>query len=132
MSEVPYDPSDRRHVKIAQKAAKQSERARTDYTKHIMASENGRAWMLDLLTTSHIFACSHSGNALQTAFNEGERNVGLQILNLIMQACPDHYVTMMQERNARESANDARRANVPDTDDDEPAADLVEPADIEG
>jgi hypothetical protein len=42
------------------------------------------------------------------AFMEGQREVGILLLTDIMAACPESYVLMMEERNARQSAIDAR------------------------
>jgi hypothetical protein len=66
--------------------------------------------MLDLLERTHCFGSSFGTNALAMAFAEGERNVGLQLLNDIMSVAPDQYVLMMREKNGREHA-DARTLN---------------------
>jgi hypothetical protein len=66
----------------------------------IMAHAGSRAWMYDLLFQCHLFASSFTGEALSSAFKEGERNIGLILLNGIMQACPEAYVQMMGEQNA--------------------------------
>jgi hypothetical protein len=42
------------------------------------------------------------------AFMEGQREVGIMLLSDIMSACPNQYILMMEERNARQSAIDAR------------------------
>ena len=65
--------------------------------------------MLTKLEACHIFATTFAPNANQTAFIEGARNIGLMLLNDIMKHCPDAYVLMMRERNARDSTSDARR-----------------------
>jgi hypothetical protein len=99
-----YDASDRKDVRRAQKDAKFFEAQRLTVIGQIMDSVAGRTWMLDLLEKSHIFAPSFTGDALRSAFAEGERYVGLTILNDLMVACPDKYMLMMQERNARDAA----------------------------
>ena len=127
MSEV-YNAANRAHIKAAAKAARLVERQRQEIISGIMSVASGRAWVLDLLEVCHIFSTSFQSNALQTAFAEGERNIGLRLLNDVMSACPDQYVEMMRERNARDSTADARRraapadsestADEPDADDD--------------
>jgi hypothetical protein len=112
-----YDASDRKHVRLAERAARIDDRQKQEFVREIMATAVGRAWVLDLLVRAHVFASSHTGNALQTAFNEGERNIGLLLLISIMTACPDQYVVMMRESDARSSTADARRErNRPNAD----------------
>jgi len=104
-----YDASDRRDVKRLEKAARLAERQRHEVIQGIMSIAPGREWMLERLESCHVFASSYSGNALSMAFSEGERNVGLQLLNDIMSACPGRYVEMMQERNERDAARDSAK-----------------------
>ena len=89
-----------------EKQARVDERARLEVTKGLMASVGGRQWIYERLAECHVFASSFSLNAYEAAFKEGERNVGLQLLNDVMQADPDGYVQMMREANARRSASD--------------------------
>jgi hypothetical protein len=81
-----------------------------------MSGVAGRAWLHSLLEACHVFATSHTANALNTAFAEGERNIGLLILNDVMAACPDQYVVMMKEANARRTASDNTRKPAAATD----------------
>lgn len=113
-----YNASDRRHVKLAAKDAKASELVDKDVVVSIMGTTSGRKWMCDRLTESHIFATSFTLNALGTAFAEGERSQGLRLLNQIMLFCPEQYVQMMREENARSSASAERRrkSSEPDAD----------------
>src|SRR6266702_1556336 len=106
-----YDASNRKDVRKAEKAARQQERTRQDIIKGIMSVAGGRSWMLDILESCHVFASSFSIDSSRMAFSEGERNVGLQLLNDIMAACPDQYVVMMRERNERNLAAERTRAD---------------------
>lgn len=87
--------------------------------------------MCEVLEACHIFASSHTGNALNTAFAEGERNIGLRLLNGIMAAAPDQYVQMMRERNERDATAESRRRQAtgpnPDRGDRNSAADYPDP-----
>ena len=107
-----YDPTDRKHIKEAEKAARLAERERQDVVRALLQHPSGRAWYLSILERCHMFAASFSKNALEMAFAEGERNVGLQLLNDIMIACPERYVEMMRERNERDLTDIARRNNA--------------------
>lgn len=112
-----FNAAERKHVRLAEKEAKQTERQRREIVTGIMSLPAGRAWMLERLEQAHIFSSSFNGNALHMAFAEGERNVGLQLLNDIMFACPDYYITMMRERNERDAIRDTAHRNVKPGDD---------------
>lgn len=99
-----YNAAERADVKAAEKAAKLFDQQKRDMTNSIMSTTPGRAWMLDRLERCHVFSISYTNNANATAFAEGERNIGLQDLNDIMATCPDMYVLMLQERNARDAS----------------------------
>jgi len=99
-----YDPTNRKHVKAAERSAKQAADEARQIVVTIMGLTQGRRWMHDRLKAASIFATTFNGNALQTAYNEGRRSVGLEILAEIMSSCPDQYVQMMREENARSSA----------------------------
>jgi hypothetical protein len=92
-----------------------------------MSTIPGRAWVWGLLEACHVFATSHTANALNTAFAEGERNIGLRILNDVMAACPDQYVVMTREANGRRTASDTNRK--PATSADSDAEPTAEPSD---
>lgn len=64
---------------------------------HLMGSPHGRAWMWRKLTVAHIFTTDFTGEALSSAFRQGERNIGLQLHAEVMGACPDHYLLMIKE-----------------------------------
>jgi hypothetical protein len=104
-----YNASNRRHVMLAEKEAKGSELIDKEVVLSLMTTTNGRKWMHDRLSEAHIFASSFQLNALGTAFAEGERSQGLRLLNQIMLFCPDQYVLMMREENARASTSSERR-----------------------
>jgi hypothetical protein len=105
-----YDSSNPKHIRIAQKSAKATDDARRGFVSHIMERADGRAYLHDLLVTCHIFAQPFSPEPTVTAFACGELNVGQRILADIMAYCPDTYVTMMREANARSTTDDVRRS----------------------
>lgn len=130
MTDVPYNAGEPKHVKAARKAAREAQRDQDTFLQTIMSSTVGRRWMYDKLVGCHIFSTSHTGNALNTAFAEGERNIGLGFLNDIMQACPDYYIVMMREANDRSVIADTRRTtSEPRRDDPGPEPDGAEPDD---
>ena len=102
------DLADRATVVRLEKEARVRDRESGQMLSQVMGSMQGRAYICSKLESSHVFRTSFSTDPLQMAFNEGERNRGLDLLNDIMRYCPDQYVTMMRERNARDSIADAR------------------------
>jgi hypothetical protein len=115
---MPYDASNRKDVRAAERQARLADQQRREIITGIMSVAPGRRWMCELLETCHIFATSFSDVALRMSFMEGQREIGLRLLMDIMGACPNSYVQMMEERNARQSAADARfvRRDSPDGD----------------
>lgn len=115
MSDV-YNAAERADVRRATKAARVADRQRVEIVTQNMSTPAGRAWILDILEAAHIFASSFTTDALSTAFREGERNIGLRLLNDIMTSCPDQYITMMRESNERHAARTSERSGSKDGD----------------
>lgn len=120
-----FNASERKDVRQAEKAARQAALQRAEIIRGILSLAPGRAWMCDLLERCHIFSSSFSTSALATAFAEGERNIGLQLLGDIHAHCPEQYTQMMRERNDRDTSRSAigERARSPNADwgDSEPS-----------
>ena|SRR5215472_9505159 len=106
------DASDPKQVRQAQKEARIRERLRQDVIRNLMSGIAGRSFIYDLLNGCHVFGTSFALNGLQMAFNEGERNVGLKLLNDIMQAAPDSYPLMMREANERHTSSEQSRGET--------------------
>ena len=126
-----FNAANRKDVRRLEKQARLDERSRRETIQSLMGTTQGRQWVHERLTLCHVFASSFSTNAYESAFREGERNVGLQLLNDVM-TCPDEYVQMMREANVRDisAATERSRSEDPDWGDqvgdtasDEPAGD---------
>ena len=100
--------AERKSIRKAEKIFAEFERQRVDFVIAAMGTKQGRAWFHNLLAACSIFDGSFSGDALLEAFTKGQRNIGLMIYNDIVGHCPDHFVTMMNEANIKEIANDRR------------------------
>lgn len=104
------DPTSRASIRAAEKASRLADRQRGDTVRLLMSTSPGRSFVHDKLLSAHVFSTSFSHNALQMAFNEGERNQGLQLLNDVMLFCPEQYILMQREANDRlASASAAER-----------------------
>ena len=111
-----YNAGNRQDVRRLEKQARIDEAARQQVVVDLMSTPPGRQWMHDRLSGCHLFTTSFSLTALETAFKEGERNQGLQLLTDVMAACPDQYVLMMREANVRHQLTDTRNSGSDRTD----------------
>lgn len=113
-----YNAGNRQDVRRLEKQAKADDAARKEVVVNLMDSTSGRLWMYERLSNCHLFSTSFSLTALETAFKEGERNQGLQLLTDVMGACPDQYVVMMREANVRHQlANNPTASRIGSADD---------------
>lgn len=64
----------------------------------LMSTPQGRRVVDRLLEMSGVMHISFDTNAMRMAFNEGKRNTGNEILQEVMDLCPDAYLLMLKER----------------------------------
>lgn len=68
---------------------------------YVMTDPAGRRFMHKLLSEAGLFRSSFDSDPHKTAFNEGQRNVGLRLMADIMAIAPSQYAQMIEEqRNA--------------------------------
>jgi hypothetical protein len=67
-----------------------------------MSGQKGRRVVRHILGTSYVMSPSFNLNALQMAFNEGRRSVGLEMLAVIEHRCPEEYLTMLNEHGGND------------------------------
>jgi hypothetical protein len=116
-----YNAGEPTHVRGAKKQAELVERKRREIISGIMSTASGRSWVLDFMDTCNMFTVHEPPfDPINVAFREGQRHIGMRLLNDIMSACPDHYITMMQERSERDASRDSSRTRKPDPDDPDP------------
>lgn len=107
----PANASDRKSIRRQEKAARIAERERTEVIAAIMSTMQGRRWLWDYLSSAHCFHTTHvAGDALGSAFQEGRRSLGLELLSDIMRSCPDSYIQAMREANVRHLQSDPNPA----------------------
>ncbi len=93
--------ADRKSIRAAEKASKVADRERGEVIIGIASTTSGRRYLWEKLEACHIFATSYHDSAQRMAFLEGERSVGLQLLNDITRWCPDEFILAMREANVR-------------------------------
>lgn len=86
-----------------------AEQARNDL-QSVMGSEAGRRFMWALLGDCGMYRASFNNSGSITAFNEGQRDIGLRLVARITQECPEQYLAMQDEairadRKATENAS---------------------------
>ena len=99
--------ADRKWVREQQKLAKLVDARNQAVVVALMGSADGRAYMWDKLERAHIYHTSFSTDPLQMAFNEGERNLGLQLQGDLILWCPEEFIQMMREANGRRTSSAA-------------------------
>lgn len=95
--EESFDTSDKEQVN---KARKKAARKRADYLKYVQASmqfPEGRAWFYHYLVLTKVFQTAFTDDPYRTAFNLGQQNIGLMLLDDIQTAAPKEYVLMINE-----------------------------------
>lgn len=98
-----YNAGDPGQVKAAKKARKLQDMTEDELLGRTLDTYEGRAVVWKLLETCHVFATSHRAESThQTAFLEGERNVGLQIWADVLRVRPKVYPVMSGEAAERE------------------------------
>jgi hypothetical protein len=111
---MPYDASNRKDIRRAEKAAKLAERNRATVLVQLASTAAGREFLWNTLAEAHVFTSTFSENPARAAFLEGQRSAGLRLLDSIMQSCPDQFIQAMREANARRTATDTIDRNSND------------------
>ncbi|MDF3570906.1 hypothetical protein [Enterobacter cloacae] len=78
------------------------EQREKDDIKFVMDSEQGRRVVWRVLESGRVFAAIPPMDALAMAFNEGQRNLALELFQLVITHCPDQYLKMAAEASEQE------------------------------
>lgn len=87
---------DARHEK-SQARNKLAATSEIEDIKWLMSSKRGRRIVHRQLDKAGVFRLSFHTNALQMAFNEGNRNQGNALLALVTEHCPERYAELLNE-----------------------------------
>jgi len=85
--------SDESQIHNAKIKSRMKEESEASDLKFLLSTDQGRRFIWKLISKCGVFRQSFTGNS-QTFFMEGERNIGLYILDAVMEADPDAYVKM--------------------------------------
>jgi hypothetical protein len=101
--QVAFDANDPSAIEAAEKNNARIKAKKLRVVEAIMSSEDGRAWMFDLLGTNcHVFADNPMRDTPErNGRYEGERAVGLRLLDEIMTAAPEQFWLMRMEHLER-------------------------------
>lgn len=65
----------------------------------LMSTQQGRRIMWRLLSMAGVYRLSYAGaDTHGTAFAEGARNIGLQLMHEVQRLCPNQYGVMVKEQ----------------------------------
>lgn len=78
------------------------EQREKDDIKFVMDSEQGRRVVWSVLEKGQVFGTCFNVEPHITAFNEGQRNLALVLLQRVMAHCPDQYLKMAAEASEQE------------------------------
>lgn len=102
-----YNADDKKQVNKARADAELDTALRLDVIRNVMTTAAGRKWIYDMLERCHCYSTSFiQGSPDATAFREGERNIGLQLLADVQTAASETYLLMLQEvKNLSNTSN---------------------------
>lgn len=96
-----YDASNRKQIRIAEKAATQLEAERIEFLRTALSTHQGRTWFYHFLADCRIFHVDPTFEPNRDYFIDGMRNVGMKTFLEIKTNCPDLYILMEQQEHAR-------------------------------
>lgn len=99
-----YDANDEQQVKRARRKADLDQALKLDVIRSVMQNAAGRAWIYGFLDMCHIYGNPFiPGQTDVTSFNLGQANIGKILLSDVQNACPDLYLTMINEAKSNSS-----------------------------
>ncbi len=101
--------ADGKQVELAERKERDRAKQIAKDCRDVMELVCGRRLVYRLLDRAGIWRVSYAGDTNQTMFNEGQRNMGLALLDDLNRSCPDLYLTMMAEAQPAQGEDDAPR-----------------------
>lgn len=75
----------------------------------IMATPSGRRFMWNLVEACGVLDASFAGDERMTAYNEGRRSVGIELVQRLQAVTPDAYLKMVVEQATLAAEEGLRR-----------------------
>lgn len=88
--------ADKQQVKEAERVEKSRRQQEIDDVYFLLNCPQGRRFLWRYLGICGVYRLSYTANS-DTNFREGERNIGLKLMNDIMETKPEAYLQMIQE-----------------------------------
>lgn len=89
--------ADKGQIEKAGSKAKQREQMAKEAIRTVMSTRQGRKWVWSKLEWCHVFSPTFRQDPCQSAYAEGARLAGLEILKDVNSLGPDAYLQMQQE-----------------------------------
>lgn len=90
-------------LEAEEKKQKLREQMRLDDTRDALSTVQLRRFFRETLERAGVWKRSYvSGDPYGTAFNEGERSIGLWLLAKLDEAAPEKFAVMMEEKRQEE------------------------------
>lgn len=105
------DPAEKAQARTEAQLAEQT--AVSDM-QWLMGDVRGRRFVHRLLERAGIYRLTFTGDALSSAFNEGQRNSGLRLMNELLQHCPKRLSEMQRENLKHERRDDRTSTSTGD------------------
>ena len=102
-------------VKTRNRRERRSRARELDDLRWVMADPKGRRIVWALLVKAGISRISFSSDALQMAFLEGSRNLGLMLQADVLEACADLYLLAMDEAKTTLKRDDEAEVALTET-----------------
>lgn len=113
--------------KLAARHRKEDEKAQETALKLLLNSFEGRRFLWAMLEDASVFRSTFAQNALETAFNAGQHNAGLKLLNQLMKTEPGAFTRLIEENQNVQRRRNADYAKLTSADDaDDPGNSWVE------
>jgi len=81
----------------------------------VMSTAQGRRFIWRLLSESGVYRTSFSCDIALMSFNEGKRNIGLELLSELVSNCHSSYLKMVEEANVNRTNATAKPRTDPDS-----------------
>lgn len=115
MTQPEHDPLDisadeRNSAKTAEEERLATGERQNDL-RWVMSNKRGRRFIYRQLEEAGIWRSSFDIDSTVMAFNEGNRNGGLKLLNEITEACTERYTEMLAEQKQEKDKHEQRTAD---------------------